>query len=380
MSSTDTGLVFDPRFLAHDTGVEATVTLRDQKTFELSPQPHPSSLVITQRIKEFLDGAGMTARMRPIATRPATEKELLLYHTRAYLEGIRAYSAGGPSSGPWGYVDEDTILSPESIDAAVYSVGGALNAVAAIMEGQVRNAYALLRPPGHHATANEALGFCVFNDAVLAAHTARNVYGLERILILDWDVHHGNGIQDAFYEDPGVLFISLHQQNWYPEGAGELDQTGQGPGEGFTVNIPLPPGTGDRGYLAAFEHLVVPIAQEFRPELIIVVAGQDASWLDPLAHMMVTMAGYRRMSELIVALAQEVCDGRLLMLQAGGYSASYVPYCAVAGVEPLLGIDLGIVDLYFTAPELKRCQSIFSQETQRALQEACDWHRRSWKL
>jgi acetoin utilization deacetylase AcuC-like enzyme len=374
-----TGLVFDSRFLAHDTGVEDMVVVRGG-SFQLSPQPHPSSAVITQRIKEFLDGSGLTARMLPIPARAATEDELAVYHTREYIAGIRAYASGGASRGDWGWADEDTILCAQSYEAALYAAGGAMNAMSAVLEGRVRNAYALLRPPGHHATKNEALGFCVFNEVVVAVEYARAVYGLERIMIVDWDVHHGNGIQDAFYADPNILFVSLHQQDWFPKRSGELDQVGVGVGTGFTVNIPLPPGTGDRGYCAAFERIVLPIGRQFHPQCIVIVAGHDASWLDPLARMMVTMDGYRRMSTMMVDLAQELCDSRLVMLQAGGYSASYVPYCAVASVEPLVNSDLGIVDLYATANELQRCQTIFSQETQNALRIAVEWHRQWWNL
>ncbi len=379
MCAYRTGLVFDEHFLAHDTGVETTVVTR-AGSFELSPEPHPASLTITRRIKEFLDGAGLTEQMLPIAARMADEDEIALYHTRDYIAGIRACEAGGPRSGSWGEIEEDTVLSPGSFEAALYAVGGAMNAVDAVVEGRVRNAYALLRPPGHHATRNQGMGFCIFNDIAIAAHHARNVYGFERIMIVDWDVHHGNGIQDAFYQDPGVLFVSLHQQDWFPQLSGELEQVGSGSGVGYTVNIPLPPGTGDRGYQAAFEQLVVPIGLQFRPQLILVAAGQDGSWLDPLAQMMLTMAGYRRLSTLLVDLAEKVCDGRLVLLQTGGYSAPYVPYCTVAAVEPLLGVDLGIVDLYATAPELERCHTIFSRETHDALVAARAWHRQWWNI
>ena len=349
-------------------------------SFELSSEPHPSAVSITRRIKEFLDLSGLTAQMLPITARPASWDELAVYHTREYIAGIQACAAGGPRQGPWGEVDEETVLSPLSFEAALYAAGGAMNAVSAVMEGRVRNAYALLRPPCHHAMRNQALGFCIFNNTAIAAHYARNVYGLERIMIVDWDVHHGNGTQDAFYSDPAVLFVSLHQHNWFPKLSGELEQVGCGIGAGSTVNIPLPPGTGDRGYRAAFEQLVLPIGLQFRPQLIIITAGQDASWLDPLAHMMMTMDGYRQISQLMVDLAEAVCDGRLVMLQAGGYSAPYVPYCTVAAVESLMGTDLGIVDLYATSPELERCQTILSQETREALLAARSWHSRWWHL
>jgi acetoin utilization deacetylase AcuC-like enzyme len=248
------------------------------------------------------------------------------------------------------------------------------------MSGQVRNTYALLRPPGHHALSNRAMGFCIFNNAVIAAHYARKVYGLERIMIVDWDVHHGNGTQDAFYADPEVLFVSLHQQDWYPKLSGELEQIGTGAGAGFTVNIPLPAGTGDRGYRAAFEQLVIPVGLQFRPQLVIISAGQDANWLDPLAAMMVTQSGFRRMSELVLRLAEETCEGRLVMLQEGGYSAAYVPYCTVAAVQPLLGLDLGIIDLNAGTAEVERCETILTKETLYALEVAREWHKNWWKI
>ena len=196
----------------------------------------------------------------------------------------------------------------------------------------------------------------------------------------DWDVHHGNGTQDAFYADPGVLFLSLHQQDWYPKLSGELEQVGSSAGAGFTVNIPLPAGTGDRGYRAAFEQLVVPIGLLYRPQMLIISAGQDANWLDPLAEMMVTQSGFREMSELMLGLAEEICEGRLVMLQEGGYSAAYVPYCTVAVVQPLLGLDLGIIDLNAGTAEVERCETILTKETLYALEAARKWHKNWWKI
>lgn len=379
MPTYSTGLVFDERFLRHDTGVEATVQMRSG-SFQIDPEAHPSSVQITRRIKQFLDGAGLTALMQPIAARAASEEELLAYHTREYIAGVHAYMEGGPARGSWGEIEEDTPLSAGSFEAALYAVGGALEAVSAVLEGKVNNAYALLRPPGHHALSNRCMGYCIFNNAALAAHHARKAYGLERIMIVDWDVHHGNGTQDAFYTDPGVLFVSLHQHNWYPKLAGELDQVGSGRGVGYTVNIPLPAGTGDRGYQAAFEQIVLPLGLQYRPQLIIISAGQDPNWLDPLAQMCVTMQGFRTMSSLMLDLAREVCAGRLVMLQEGGYSVAYVPYCAVSAVEPLLGVGLGIVDPNADDNELEQCASMFSRATREALAEARDWHKHWWEL
>ena len=380
MSARSTGLVFDERFLQHDTGTEASVVVTRSGSFRVDPEAHPSAAQITRRIKQFLDGSGLTALMQPIPARAATEEELLDYHTREYIAGIRAHVAGGPASGSWGAIEDDSPLSPGSFEAALYAVGGALEAVKAVLEGAVDNAYALLRPPGHHALSNRCMGFCVFNNAALAAHYARKQYGLERVMIVDWDVHHGNGTQDAFYADPNVLFVSLHQHNWYPKLSGELDQVGVGAGAGFIVNIPLPAGTGDRGYRAAFEQLVVPIGLQYRPQLIIVSAGQDPNWLDPLGQMMMTQHGFRALSTQLLDLAKEVCGGRLVMLQEGGYSAAYVPYCTLSAVEPLLGVDLGVVDLYADSDEFERCSTIFTRATREALAEARDWHGHWWKL
>src|SRR5947207_5758299 len=379
MPTKRTGLIFDERYLDHHTGVQTTVFMR-HGSFQLGPEPHPSSVYITQRIKQFLDGSGLTAQMEHVTARAATEEELAVYHTHEFIEGVRKHVEGGPSKGGWGEIESDTPLSQGSVDAAIFAAGGAMNAVQAVMSGQVQNAYALLRPPGHHALSNRAMGFCIFNNAVIAAHNARNVYGLERIMIVDWDVHHGNGTQDAFYADPGVLFVSLHQQNWYPKISGELEEIGTGAGAGFTVNIPLPAGTGDRGYRAAFEQLVVPIGLRYRPQLVIISAGQDANWLDPLAEMMVTQSGFRRMSQLVLGLAEEACEGRLGMLQEGGYRGAYVPYCTFAAVEPLLGLDSGIIDLNAGTAELERCKTIMTNETRDALLEARRWHKQWWKI
>lgn len=379
MTAQDTGLIFDERYLLHDTGTQTTVQMRGG-SFTLAPEPHPSSTSITRRIKQFLDGSGLTAMMQPIMARAATDDELAAYHTREYIAGVRAHVEGGPACGAWGEIESDTPLSAGSFEAAIYAAGGAMNAVQAVMESRVRNAYALLRPPGHHAMSNRGMGFCVFNNAAVAAHYARKTYGLERIMIVDWDVHHGNGTQDAFYADPGVLFVSLHQQNWYPKLSGELEQAGSGASAGYTVNIPLPAGTGDRGYCAAFEQLVLPIGLQYKPQLIVISAGQDANWLDPLAHMMLTQDGFRKISGMMHDLAESACDGRLVLLQEGGYSAAYVPYCTIATVEPLLGIDLGIVDLYAGSSEVERCQTILTRETLEALSAAREWHRSWWRI
>jgi len=203
----------------------------------------------------------------------------------------------------------------------------------------------LVRPPGHHAERDKGLGFCLFANVPIAIMKARAAHKIGRIAIVDWDVHHGNGTQQAFYEDPDTLVISLHQDGLFPRnGRGSRAERGEGRGEGFNINAPLPPGCGTRAYLAAFERLVIPALHAFRPEMIVVCSGFDAAVLDPLGRMMVHSEGYRTMTRLLMEAAADLCDGRLAMSHEGGYSASYAPYCGLAVMEQLSGIRTKIDD------------------------------------
>jgi acetoin utilization deacetylase AcuC-like enzyme len=190
------------------------------------------------------------------------------------------------------------------------------------------------------------MGFCFLNNVAIAARYARDRHGLARVAILDWDVHHGNGTQAIFDDDPTVLFVSLHQEDWYPTGSGAVDQVGAGAGEGFTINLPLPAGTGDAGYLAALDRVVLPALRRFAPELILVSAGQDPSALDPLARMAVSAAGFRELATRLAALADELCGGRLVACHEGGYSQGYAPVCTWAVIEGLSGRRTGHEDPY----------------------------------
>nr|WP_318036021.1 hypothetical protein [Halobacillus shinanisalinarum] len=188
------------------------------------------------------------------------------------------------------------------------------------------------------------MGFCLFNNAAIAANYAKEKYGLNRIMILDWDVHHGNGTESAFYSDPDVLFVSIHQEYVFPAGRGLHEHTGEEEGQGYNVNIPLPAGTGDDGYLYAFEKIVVPIAEQFDPELIIVSAGQDPSRFDPLGRMLMTADGFGKMTSIVKKMAERHCNGRLIALHEGGYSTSYVPFCTLRIIEELTGLKSGVDD------------------------------------
>jgi acetoin utilization deacetylase AcuC-like enzyme len=231
--------------------------------------------------------------------------------------------------------------------------------------------------------ADEGMGYCVFNNAVVAARQAQRVQGVARVLILDWDVHHGNGTQAAFWADPSVLFISLHQDDLYPAGWGATDQVGLGDGEGYTVNVPLPAGTGNRGYAEAFARIVTPIALQFDPDLVIVSAGQDASVSDPLARMSLTLAGYRAMTEAMMSVAAECCEGRLVVTQEGGYAPQYAPYCSATIAQTLVGLlpdGAWITDPYGERAETQPASVELGLDAAGAIERVLAMQQRYWAI
>jgi len=244
---------------------------------------------------------------------PATVEEAGLVHTLRHLDRVRRLAEAGG-----GYLTLDTVVSRESYRVALLALGGATAAVDAVLDGRSRRAAALVRPPGHHATPAEGMGFCLFNNVAVAAAYALRRRGLERVLILDWDLHHGNGTEAAFYERNDVLYISLHESPAYP-GTGWVTDTGSGEGEGFTVNVPLPHGSGDEAYLLAFEDTVEPVVRAFNPELVLVSAGFDGHYLDPIGHLALTSTGYGLLSERVCALADSVAGGEVVFVLEGGY-------------------------------------------------------------
>jgi acetoin utilization deacetylase AcuC-like enzyme len=231
--------------------------------------------------------------------------------------------------------------------------------------------------------ADHGKGFCVYNNVVVAARHAQRSHGVGKALIVDWDVHHGNGTQDAFWRDPSVLFVSLHQDNLFPPDWGAVDQVGEGEGRGFTVNIPLPAGTGNVGYLAAFDRIVAPIARQFAPELIFISAGQDANVMDPLARMCVTLDGFRGMMRRMQAVADECCDGRIVITQEGGYAAAYAPYCSAAVAETLVGLEPGaapIADPYGPRADSLPPSREMGLDCERAIDRILETQRTFWRV
>lgn len=309
-----TALVTDERYLQHDTGAG-----------------HPESPERLRAIWQELRQRSLWHRLQHGIPRMATEEELALVHEPAYLEWLRRRV---PRQGI-AWLDPDTALSPASYQVACLAVGGVLNAVDALMEGCWCNAFCAIRPPGHHAERTRAMGFCLFNNVAIAAQYIRRRYGLERVLILDWDVHHGNGTQHIFEEDPAVYYISLHQYPLYP-GTGRAEERGRGAGEGFTLNIPLPPGSDEHAYRRAFQELVTPAVESFRPEFILISAGFDAHRDDPLASQRLTAESFRWMCREALQWADRFASGRLLAVLEGGYALPALAASVAACMEEML--------------------------------------------
>jgi acetoin utilization deacetylase AcuC-like enzyme len=320
----------------HDTGTGAWVI---PAGLTVQPLGHLENAEGKRRIRNLLEVSGLLGHLVVLSPRAATEEEILRLHTPEYVNRIKSESSklGGDAG-------DLTPFGPGSYEIALLAVGGCITAVDAVLDGKVDNAYALVRPPGHHAERDTGRGFCIFANVALAVLHAREVRGLSRIAVVDWDVHHGNGTEHAFYEDPTVLTISVHQDNNYPPQSGPITDVGSGAGEGYNINIPLPAGSGVGAYVATFERVVAPALRNFRPEMIIVASGLDASAMDPLASMMMTSDGYRSLTKLMLGVAREVCGGRLVMCHEGGYSPAYVPYCGLAIMEELAGVRTELAD------------------------------------
>jgi acetoin utilization deacetylase AcuC-like enzyme len=293
-----TGLVYHPQYLEHDMGAG-----------------HPESPDRLRAIISRLEHSGVLSRLVRIEPSPASDEWIIQVHTASYVESLKRRV---PTSGHVS-LDPDTSMSSGSLSAAYLAVGGALAAIDAIMSGSVEHAFCAVRPPGHHAERDRSMGFCLFNNVAIAARYLQRRHGMARVLIIDWDVHHGNGTQHAFYDDPSVLFFSTHQYPYYP-GTGRDTERGKGPGEGMTINVPMTAGEGDDAYRDVFENVLLPAADDFKPEFVIVSAGFDAHMDDPLAGMGLTEAGYSDLTRRALHIAKRHSGGRLLSCLEGGYN------------------------------------------------------------
>ncbi|MHC4561941.1 MAG: histone deacetylase family protein [Planctomycetota bacterium] len=295
-----------------------------------TPPGHPERPARLTAIMEQLTKSGLWDSVRPIPARRAEWDDIALVHDEAYIQTAVRDIESGRSTLSTG----DTEVCPESLEAARWAVGGVLAAVDAVVGGEVRRAFCAVRPPGHHATPSRGMGFCVFNNVAIAARYAQCAHDLARILIVDWDVHHGNGTQDAFYDDPSVLYFSVHRWPFYP-GSGTEAERGAGEGEGLTIDVPLGGGAGDEDFRSAIADTLLPAAREFRPDLVLVSAGFDAHVDDPLGGMAVTAEGYAEMTGLLVGLADECCGGRMVSVLEGGYGLAGLAESAEAHLRAL---------------------------------------------
>ena len=309
---SDVLLLYDEAMLAHD------------------PRPdHPERPDRLRAVRDALQQQPVPGT-RWSVVQPASRESIARIHTAAHIDRIE--SLRGQSAA----LDVDTAVSPGSVEAAHLAAGAAIEAVTAVVDGRAARTFALVRPPGHHAEHNRAMGFCLFNNIAIAAAHARAKLGCERILIVDWDVHHGNGTQQAFYRDSNVLFFSTHQSPFYP-GTGAVNETGADDGIGYTVNVPLPPGLGDAAYRAIFAQLLIPIADSFAPDLVLVSAGFDSHRKDPIGGMMVTERGFASLCAVVRNIADRHANGRLAPILEGGYDLAALAGSVRACVEILAG-------------------------------------------
>jgi acetoin utilization deacetylase AcuC-like enzyme len=313
-----TGIVKDDRYMDH-----------------VADGYHPESHQRLEVLYRMLQESGMKGNYAEIPPRPATRQELEMIHMPNYIDLV-ASTAGRSMT----MLDPDTFACAKSYEAARLAAGGTMAAVDKVLGGEVDNAFALVRPPGHHAEANRAMGFCLFNNVAIAADYALRAHKLKKALIIDWDLHHGNGTQHSFYERADVLYFSSHQYPYYP-GTGYFGEAGGGPGKGFTVNVPLPAGPGDAEYFLVFEEILEPIALEFKPDLILVSAGFDIYYRDPLGGMQVTPKGFANLARVILEFARETCGGRVVFVLEGGYHLEGLRDSAQEVLKTLRGETLG---------------------------------------
>ncbi|MGV8057964.1 MAG: histone deacetylase [Smithellaceae bacterium] len=311
--SRKTGIVKDSRYLQHSAGFA-----------------HPESPQRLMAIYEMLDNPGMSWKFAQIEPREATHEEIAAIHSPTYIDFV-----AGTAGSDCVMLDPDTATSPETYHIAKLAAGGVCNAINKVVSGDVDNAFAFVRPPGHHAERDAAAGFCIFNNIAIGAMHAILKHNMKRILIVDWDLHHGNGTQHSFYNDPRVLYFSTHQYPYYP-GTGSMDEIGRGPGKGYTVNVPLSAGAGDGAFIKVFRRILEPVAMEFKPELVLLSAGFDIYYQDPLGSMRVTPGGFAALARILMNIADNCCQGRFVAVLEGGYHVQGLTKSAKAVLEEML--------------------------------------------
>ncbi|MBS1887988.1 MAG: class II histone deacetylase [Actinobacteria bacterium] len=324
---TATTLTWSDRFGQHDMGDWAIYI---PPTGLVEPDLHLDNPKRTARLRLLIAKTGLEERLDTVVPRAATPAEIEAVHSAEHVARMAAVSEAGWGDAGGGF----TPMNGDSYELALLSAGSVLTCVERVLGGEADNAYAIGRRSGHHASRDTGYGFCIFNNVAVAAAAAQRA-GIERIAIVDVDAHHGNGTEAIFYDDPGVLTISLHEDRMFPLETGAAGDRGGAGAEGANLNIPLPAGTGDGGYLYAFEQLVIPALDRFEPELLLVVAGVDGAMYDPLSNLALTAAGYAAAAEQLLAVAERHCGGRVVFEQEGGYSHVYAPFCWLKLIEVL---------------------------------------------
>lgn len=334
-----TGFFWDERCFWHSGGNYAFLTPVGGLVQPQAAGGIPENPETKRRLKNLLEVTGLFSELATRHAPPASYDDLLRVHPAHYLETFRkAAEAGG------GELGLRTPFGPDGYEIATLSAGLAKEAFFATLKGEVRNAYALSRPPGHHCLPDFPNGFCLLANIAIAIEAAMDARMVERVAVIDWDVHHGNGTEAIFYDRDDVMTISLHQERNYPKDSGDFEDRGSGAGLGYNLNIPLPPGGGHATYLEATERLVIPELHRFQPDAIIVACGFDASGFDPLSRMMAGSDTFRAMTSLVMEAADELCDGRLTMVHEGGYSEVHVPFCGHAVLEEMSGSKITALD------------------------------------
>ena len=347
---SDTGIVRDIRYYNHETSAF-----------------HPESPKRLEAIYKMLESPEMKGKFKLIEPRPATHDEIGMIHESWYIDAV-AKTAGKAHT----YLDPDTETSPESYETALLAAGGFLNAIDAAVAGDVKNGFAFVRPPGHHAEADRAAGFCLFNNVAIGAMHAIKKHQMKKVLVVDWDLHHGNGTQHSFYADPRIIYFSTHQYPYYP-GTGGVQEIGTGAGKGYTINVPLRTGPGDNEYVKIFRTILQPVALEFKPDIVLLSAGFDIYYKDPLGGMKVTPRGFACLSRVLLDIAEACCDGRFVVTLEGGYHIGGLTDSCKTVLNEMKG------DTRVPEEELKKMEAEADRSTDRVLDAVRDQMRPYWK-
>ncbi|MFZ4834459.1 class II histone deacetylase [Rouxiella sp. Mn2063] len=362
--SRRTGFFFDEYCFWHSTGLHAVMLPVGGWVQPMAGSSHAESPESKRRMKNLMDVSGLSDQLDLRSAAPCDEEALRRIHPDHYLQRLKTVSDQGG-----GMLGIEAPMGPGSYEIAKLSAGLACAAVNAVWQGELDNAYSLSRPPGHHCLPDQSMGFCFLANIPIAIEQAKAKYGLRRVAVVDWDVHHGNGTQHIFWQRDDVLTISIHQDGCFPSGySGEQDRGG-GAGEGFNINIPLLAGGGHDAYLYTFDKIVAPALERFKPEIIIVACGFDANSTDPLARMQLHSDSYREMTNRLLQLADHLCGGKLVLVHEGGYSEAYVPFCGLAVMEALSGIRTKVVDPVLTFIKEQQPREDFNQFQRKAIDQ-----------